>query len=83
MSDSNNNNHGHYNNRNNNEHDNNIDENSPLVSPVKPDDEFLREVEDQDQEILNAITRDRQHGLHDQESKSTLYLFLLTLSIGG
>lgn len=68
------------------------------MSPVKSDDEHLRrlrEEEDEDEdedrgehsereELMDPLADDQNKAmLHDQESKSTLYLFLLALSIGG
>jgi hypothetical protein len=68
-----------------------VDETSPLASPpVKFHDEFHRQVreeeEEEEQQIMDddPIAGSLLNGFHDQEeSKTTLYLFLLTLSIGG
>ena len=54
-----------------------LNESSPLLSPVRDDDERISEDHDTLTELL-----DWSDG-QDEESKSVFYLFILTLSIGG
>lgn len=69
------------------DHLSDADENSPLVmSPAKSSGEFHRQAAlaatDADADA-NALAQARRNELAEQESKSTWYLVLLTLSIGG
>ncbi|CRG88597.1 putative Na(+)/H(+) antiporter C15A10,06 [Talaromyces islandicus] len=76
-----------------NTHDNNkTDEQSPLVSPVEQNDAFearggegghASPHQHQHHHHDHQHERDHGHGSMDQSSRSTLYLILLTLSIGG
>lgn len=67
------------------EHNSDVDENSPLVmSPTKPSVESEREAALAGTSAgADALAQARRNELADQESKSTWYLVLLTLSIGG
>lgn len=67
------------------DHLSDADENSPLVmSPVKPSVEFQRQDALAGMDVdADALAQARRNELAEQESKSTWYLFLLTLSIGG
>lgn len=67
------------------DHHNHADENSPLVmSPVKPSVELERQAALADTDAnADALAQARRNELAEQESKSTWYLVLLTLSIGG
>lgn len=63
------------------------DERSPLVSPAKPSDEFQRQLAAAAaaaaaEEDVAAVKAHRNQW-NEQASKSTWYLILLTLSIGG
>jgi solute carrier family 45, member 1/2/4 len=65
------------------DHHSDADENSPLVmSPVKPSVEFERQAALAETDA-DALAQARRNELAEQESKSTWYLVLLTLSIGG
>ena len=50
------------------------------MSPVKPSVEFERQAALAD---ADALAQARRNELAEQEAKSTWYLVLLTLSIGG
>jgi solute carrier family 45 protein 1/2/4 len=67
------------------DHLSDADENSPLVmSPVKPSVEFERQAALAETNAdADALAQARRNELAEQESKSTWYLVLLTLSIGG
>jgi solute carrier family 45 protein 1/2/4 len=67
------------------DHLSNADENLPLVmSPVKPSEEFQRQAALAETDAdADTLAQARRNELAEQESKSTWYLFLLTLSIGG
>lgn len=67
------------------DHLSDADENSPLVmSPAKPSGEFQRQAALAETDAdADALAQARRSELAEQESKSTWYLILLTLSIGG
>lgn len=65
------------------DHLSDADENSPLVmSPVKPTDGFQRHSA-LGETNADALAQARRNELAEQDTKSSWYLFLLTLSIGG
>lgn len=65
------------------DHLSDADENSPLVmSPAKASGEFQRQATLAATDA-DALAQARRNELAEQESKSTWYLVLLTLSIGG
>ncbi|KUL88202.1 hypothetical protein ZTR_04023 [Talaromyces verruculosus] len=65
------------------DHHSDADENSPLVmSPVKPSVEFERQAALAETDA-DALAQARRNELAEQASKSSWYLVLLTLSIGG